>query len=140
MVKKNTLLLIAFILWSITEFNILIIGMVSYREHITIINFILSVVVFLISHYFLFRSIVKKHIERIVSYNNELQFIFKFIDIKSYIMLCTITFLSLLFQKYDFLPEVFIAIVYLGFGSALFYNGIILGLNYLKQVKKSKIK
>lgn len=46
-VKKRTLLLIACIVWSIAGFNVLRIGIWAYPPYLSIINFLLSIIVFL---------------------------------------------------------------------------------------------
>ena len=45
-VKKRTLLILASIVWLIAGFNIIRIGILSYTGHVTVVNILLSVLVF----------------------------------------------------------------------------------------------
>ena len=45
-VKRNTLLLIACLVWSAAGINILRIGLIAYPPNLSIVNFLLSAVVF----------------------------------------------------------------------------------------------
>ena len=60
-VKKRTLLLIDCIVWSIAGFNVLRIGIWAYAPYLSIINFLLSIIVFSLFQYFIFGRLVKKH-------------------------------------------------------------------------------
>ena len=53
-VKRNTLLLIACLVWSAAGFNILRIGIMAYPAYLTAINLLLSGVVFVIFQHFIF--------------------------------------------------------------------------------------
>lgn len=53
-VKKKTLLLIACIVWFMAGFNILRIGILSYPPYLSIINILLSIVVFSVFQHFIF--------------------------------------------------------------------------------------
>ena len=58
-VKKRTLLLIACLVWGIAGFNILRIGLLAYRPYISVLNVILSLLVFAIFQTFIFGRLVK---------------------------------------------------------------------------------
>lgn len=58
-VKKKTLLLIACIVWFMAGFNILRIGILSYPPYLSIINILLSIVVFSVFQHFIFGRLVK---------------------------------------------------------------------------------
>lgn len=45
-VKRNTLLLLACLVWSAAGFNILRIGLLAYPAYGTVVNYLLSVLVF----------------------------------------------------------------------------------------------
>lgn len=45
-VKRNTLLLLACLVWSAAGFNILRIGLLAYPGYVTVVNCLLSVLVF----------------------------------------------------------------------------------------------
>ena len=67
-VKRNTLLLLACLVWSIAGFNILRIGLMAYPAYRTILNILLSILVFGVFQKFVFGKLVKKHTDRINSY------------------------------------------------------------------------
>ena len=60
-VKRNTLLLIACLVWSAVGFNILRIGLIAYPPYRSVLNFLLSVLVFAVFQKPIFGKLVKKH-------------------------------------------------------------------------------
>lgn len=82
-VKRNTLLLLACLVWSLAGFNILSIGIMTYIGYLSIINLLLSVLVFTFFQIFIFGKLVKKHTARINAYLEERHFFLKFFDGKS---------------------------------------------------------
>ena len=70
-VKRNTLLLFACLVWSAADFNILRIGLISYPPYRSVLNFLLSILVFAVFQKFIFGKLVKKHTTRIRSYKEE---------------------------------------------------------------------
>ena len=56
-VKRNTLLLLACLVWSAAGFNILRIGLTAYPAYLSVLNFLLSVLVFAVFQ----RFILDKH-------------------------------------------------------------------------------
>ena len=64
-VKRNTLLLLACLVWSAAGFNILRIGLMAYSAYYTMLNYLLSVLVFVVFQKFIFGKLVKKHTARI---------------------------------------------------------------------------
>ena len=77
-VKRNTLLLLACLVWSAAGFNILRIGLITYPPYRSVLNFLLSVLVFAVFQKFIFGKLVKKHTNRIHSYVEERHFFLKF--------------------------------------------------------------
>lgn len=67
-VKRNTLLLLACLVWSAAGVNILRIGLMAYPAYLTVLNCLLSVLVFAVFQRFIFRKLVKKHTARINAY------------------------------------------------------------------------
>ena len=53
-VKRNTLLLLACLVWSAAGFNILRIGLTAYPAYLSVLNFLLSVLVFAVFQRFIF--------------------------------------------------------------------------------------
>lgn len=82
-VTKKTLLLRACGVWVLAGFNILRIGLLSYPPYISVINFLLSAIVFSVFQYFIFGRLVKKHTVRIKNYEEEKHFFLKFFDVKT---------------------------------------------------------
>ena len=64
-VKRNTLLFLAFLVWSVAGFNILRIGLMAYPAYRSAVNYLLSVLVFAVFQKFIFGKLVKKHTARI---------------------------------------------------------------------------
>ena len=83
-VKRNTLLLLACLVWSAAGFNILRIGLMAYPAYLTVLNTLLSVLVFAVFQYFIFGKLVKKHTARIQGYPEERHFFLKFFDGKAF--------------------------------------------------------
>ena len=84
-VKRNTLLLLACFVWSAAGFNIFRIGFIEYKPYHNIINYLLSVLVFVVFQIFVFSKLVKKHTERISNYTEEKHLFIKFFDGKSFV-------------------------------------------------------
>ena len=83
-VKRNTLLLLACLVWSAAGFNILRIGLMAYPAYRTVWNFVLSALVFAVFQIFVFGKLVKKHTARITAYLEERHFFLKFFDKKAF--------------------------------------------------------
>lgn len=137
-VKKNTLLLLAAIVWIIAGFNVFRIGFLSYGPYLNFINIIVSVVVFTVFQYFIFGRLVKKHTLRIESYTEERQFFLKFFDIKSFIIMAVMISGGIGIRAFHLVPEQFIAFFYSGLGASLLLAGILFGSNYVKAIRAAK--
>ena len=83
-VKRNTLLLLACLVWSAAGFNILRIGLSAYPAYRALVNYLLSAVVFAVFQKFIFGKLVKKYTARISAYEEERRFFLKFFDLKSF--------------------------------------------------------
>ncbi len=77
-VKRNTLLLLACLVWSAAGFNILRIGLAAYSARLTALNLLLTGVVFFLFQR-LFGRLVKKHTARIRAYQEEKHFFLNFL-------------------------------------------------------------
>lgn len=86
-VKRNTLLLIACLVWSAAGFNILRIGVLAYPAYLRVWNFLLSALVFTVFQIFIFGRLIKKHTTRIGGYGEERHFFMKFFDVKSFLIM-----------------------------------------------------
>lgn len=137
-VKKRTLLLLASFVWLIAGFNILRIGIESYTGHVILINITLSIFIFIIFWWMVFNKLVIKHTIRIKRYDEELQFILNFFDMKSFCIMAFMITFGLLIRNYQLLSNEYIAVFYTGLGSALFSAGLLFGKNYI-QYEKAKL-
>lgn len=131
-IKKENLLIIASIVWIVAGFNILRIGIESYRAHVTIINIFLSIIVFLIFWFIIFYKMTIKHTNRIRSYKENMQPFWNFFDTKSFFIMAFMIGFGITIRTFNLAPDVFIAVFYTGLGTALFMAGLLFGKNYYK--------
>lgn len=134
-VKKETLLLIACFVWSAAGFNIARIGLLVYPAYISILNIILSIVVFTIFQKFIFGPLVKKHTTRIHNYEEPRQYFWNFFDLKSFIIMAVMMTGGILIRSLKIAPEGFIAVFYSGLGASLLLAGILFGINYMRSLR-----
>lgn len=135
-INKIKLLLLAALVWIIAGFNILRIGILSYRSHISVLNLLISAAVFLIFWFMVFGKLVKKHTDRIVSYEEEQQFFLKFFDVKSFCIMAFMMTFGIGLRVSGLCPDVFIAVFYSGLGAALMLAGILFGYHFFKKGKE----
>lgn len=138
-VKRNTLLLIACLVWTAAGVNILRIGIIEYPPYISVINFLLSAAVFTVFQIFIFGRLVKKHTKRIDGYGDEKQLFIKFFDVKSFIIMAFMMTGGILLRSLHIAPPVFIAVFYTGLGASLLLAGLLFGKNFFVRVfRKNK--
>ena len=70
-VSRNTLLLIAALVWLIAGFNILRIGITAYLPYLSVFNIFLSIIIFVLFQKMVFGKLVIKHTSRINGYTDE---------------------------------------------------------------------
>ena len=133
-VKRNTLLLLACLVWSAAGFNILRIGLVSYPAYLSVLNLLLSVLVFVLFQRFVFGKLVKKHTARIHSYQEERHFFLKFFDGKAFAIMAVMMSGGIALRVSGIAPERFVAVFYSGLGASLLLAGVLFGRNYGKAV------
>lgn len=133
-VKRNTLLLLACLVWSAAGVNILRIGLQAYPAYLTVLNFLLSVLVFAVFQRFIFGKLVKKHTARIQAYLEERHFFLKFFDGKAFAIMAVMMSGGIGLRVSGLAPERFIAVFYTGLGAALLLAGGLFGRNYGKAV------
>ena len=107
-VKRNTLLLIACLVWSTAGVNILHIGLTAYPAYRSLLNYLLSVLVFAVFQKFVFGKLVKKHTAGIALRTSGLA------------------------------PKRFIAVFYTGLGASLLAAGLLFGRNYSRALSAAK--
>ena len=86
-IKKQNLLLLASLVWMIAGFNVLRIGIETYAEYQTVINYIVTIIVFLLFWFMVFYKLTNKHTIRIQGYEEEKQLFYKFFDLKSFLIM-----------------------------------------------------
>lgn len=129
-VQRNTLLLIACVVWSAAGFNILRIGLASYSPYASLVNFLLSVLFFAVFQRFVFGMLVKKHTTRITGYPEGRHFFLKFFDKKAFVIMAVMMIGGIGLRSSGFAPERFIAVFYTGLGASLLLAGLLFGRNY----------
>ena len=132
-IKKQYLLLLACLVWTIAGINIVRIGIEAYFNYFSMLNILLSAVVFVIFQVFIFGKLVKKHTKRILAYK-EKQWFIKFFDIKSFIIMAVMMIGGIWLRVSGVAPERFIAVFYSGLGTALLLAGILFGVHFLKNI------
>ena len=133
-VKRNTLLLLACLVWGAAGFNILRIGLIAYPPYRSVLNILLSILVFVVFQKFIFGKLVKKHTARIRSYIEERHFFLKFFDGKSFAVMAVMMSGGIGLRVSGLAPERFIAVFYTGLGAALLLAGGLFGCNFGKAV------
>lgn len=131
-VRRNTLLLIAALVWSAAGFNILRIGLLAYPPYRTVVNYLLSALVFTVFQVFIFGQLVNKHTARISAYEEELHFFLKFFDVKSFIIMAVMMSGGIWLRSSGIAPDRFIAVFYTGLGASLLTAGIRFGYQFVR--------
>ena len=137
-VKRNTLLLLACLIWSAAGFNILRIGLMAYPAYRAGINYLLSALVFVVFQVFIFGKLVKKHTARIGAYEEEFHFFLKFFDKKSFAIMAVMMTGGIWLRSSGLAPERFIAFFYTGLGASLLPAGLLFGRNFAKAAVAAK--
>ena len=123
-VKRNTLLLIACLVWGAAGVNILRLGVLAYPAYLSVLNFVLSALVFAVFQYFIFGRLVKKHTARITGYEEERHFFLKFFDVKSFIIMAVMMSGGIWLRSSGIAPDRFLAVFYTGlFASVISLSG-----------------
>ncbi len=135
-VRRNTLLLLACLVWSAAGFNILQIGLGAYPDYRTVPNYLLTVLVFSVFHVLIFGGLVKKHTARIAGYpQDERQFFLKFFDVRSFAVMAVMMFGGIGLRVSGLVPERFIAFFYTGLGASLLLAGLVFGRNFARAIR-----
>lgn len=140
MVSKKSLIGIASLVWMVAGFNVLKIGIETYADYVSLINIILSFIVFSIFWYMVFYKLVIKHTYRINSFKQPKQYFWKFFDMKSFIIMAVMMTGGITIRIFQLLPQQFIAVFYSGLGLALLLAGLLFGYNYLTKERERELK
>ncbi len=137
-VHKNTLILIAGIVWAIAGFNIVRIGLVAYQGNFIWWRGLLSIAVYAAFQIFVFRKMIKKHTARILEYEEERQNFFRFFDTKSYLIMAFMMTLGIGLRVSGVVPNTFIAFFYTGLGTSLLTAGVLFLVSYARVVRENR--
>ena len=137
-VHKNTLILIAGIVWAIAGFNIVRIGLVAYQGNFVWWRGLLSIAVYAAFQIFIFGKMVKKHTDRIQRYEEERQNFFRFFDTKSYLIMAFMMTLGIGLRVSGVVPNTFIAFFYTGLGASLLTAGVLFLISYARVLRESR--
>ena len=131
-VHKNTLILIAGIVWAIAGFNIFRIGLVAYQGNFIWWRALLSTAVYTVFQIFIFGKMVGKHTDRILQYEEERQNFFRFFDTRSYLIMAFMMTLGIGLRVSGAVPNTFIAFFYTGLGASLLTAGVLFIVRYIR--------
>ena len=137
-VHKNTLILIAGIVWAIAGFNIVRIGLIAYQGNFNWWRGLLSIAVYAAFQIFVFGKMVKKHTARILEYEEERQNFFRFFDTKSYLIMAFMMTLGIGLRVSGVVPNTFIAFFYTGLGASLLTAGVLFLISYARVLRESR--
>ena len=140
MVKKNTLLLLACLVWSAAGFNVLRLGLMAYPAYRGLWNYLLSALVFSVFQIFVFGRLVKKHTGRIGAYTEERHFFLRFFDVRSFAIMAVMMTGGIGLRASGLAPERFIAVFSTGLGASLLLAGLLFGTNFIKAACAAKDK
>lgn len=133
-VKKQTLLLIAGIVWLFAGLNVARLGILSYGLiSPSWLTYLLSVLVFA-AFGGMFVAMSSKHTARILAYEGMRPF-WNFFDTKSYLIMAFMMSAGIGLRAANVLPQVFVAFFYTGLGCALMGAGVVFVKNYLEYGK-----
>jgi hypothetical protein len=131
MVSRKSLLGISALVWMIAGFNILRLGVLAYRNNLSVIFVSLTVLTFL-PFGFMFQSMVRKNTIRIFSFKKDKILFLKFFPVTSYFIIALMMSLGILLRNDVRVPRYFISFFYTGLGAALFLAGVKFSLNYIR--------
>lgn len=139
-VKKQTLLLVAAIVWIIAGVSVVNVGakalislVQSDMEWLWLV--LTCMVMVFVGFFFMFKAVVRKHTMRILGYQDK-KTIFLFFDLKGYLLMAFMMGLGITLRVGNFLPTEFFAAFYNGLGSGLMVGGIIFLINYVKHSER----
>lgn len=133
MVKKQTLVLIAAIVWMAAGANIQRIGIAAalvVRWEWWMVLAALGVFALFFGMFF---QIVKKHLKRIYGYDGQRKHCFlKFFDVKAYILMGIMMTGGILMRTFGLIPDRCTAMFYTGLGTGLLIAGILFLVTYVR--------
>lgn len=133
-VKKQTLVLIAALVWTAAGANILRIGIAAALSVRWEWWMILSAIAVFGLFLAMFLRIVGKHLKRIYGYAERKHCFLKFFDVKAYILMGVMMTGGILLRTLGVIPDMCTAMFYTGLGGALTAAGLTFGAEYCKKL------
>lgn len=114
-------------------------GIISYMrlDRISYVHILLSLAVFC-AFGFMFYKMSMKHTKRIKGYREEYKPVWKFFELKSYIIMAVMMGGGIWLRSSGLAPEVFIAVFYTGPGCALALAGVLFRIMFFVYKKTAK--
>ena len=137
-IPKNGLLLLAGIVWSAAGFNILRIGILAYTAYWSVWNLLLSGSVYGAFQGLVFGKMVQKHTRRIMGYEEEKQYFYKFFDRKALLIMAFMMSFGIWLRVSGICPDQFIAVFYTGLGASLLTAGVLFFIRFAAAKRQMK--
>ena len=138
-VRKDWLLLVAGIVWLIAGTNIMIIAFQAAHGVWHLVSLVVAALVFCVFFFLIFGRLVGKHTHRILGYGDQKVWVFKFFDVKSYIIMIVMITAGVLIRRLHLMPDECIATFYAGLGSALLAAGVAFVYQFIKALKRNVV-
>lgn len=124
-VKKETLLIIAGLVWIIAGANVLRIGIVTWfgTSEELLFRICEATIVFLFFFILIFKKLYYKHTLRIEQKHDNKHCPFSFFDLKSWLIMAFMITLGISIRAFHLLPNSFISFFYTGLSIALIVTG-----------------
>ena len=137
MVRKQTLLLLAGIVWLIAGLNVLTVGINTWlaTEMEWYLKTGFAILTFSIFFFLIFQPLYKKYTARILSFEDK-NHIFSFFDVKGWLIMAFMITLGVNIRKFSLLPNTFITPFYTGLSIALSLTGFHFIKEWIIRLKK----
>lgn len=140
-VATEKLVIVAGVVWAIAGLNIFKLGIDAYtstawQPSILAALLVGTIAVFTLFHLMVFNKMVGKHVSRIRSYPDAKTNVFKFFDVKGYVIMAIMMGGGISLRMSGLVPSWFIAFFYTGIGLALVVAGVsFLGRHFAQRGK-----
>ncbi|MEN6389106.1 MAG: hypothetical protein ABFD04_01735 [Syntrophomonas sp.] len=134
-VNRNSLLLLAGMVWFIVGFNIMRIGTSALLSNLglPLLSVLVSLLIFALFFKFVFHKMVVRHCDRIRNYSEAQIMIIKFFDKRSYLIMAFMITLGVTIRSFHLLNPLCLGTFYNGLGGSLVSSGILFVVRYLGQ-------
>jgi hypothetical protein len=132
-ITTNKLFLVAGLLWTAAGAGILQIGIKAYLDG-PFTPWIppATALIFLLFYFVIFRKMVQKNEQRILSFESQKTSILHFLDKKGYLIMAFMMILGIALRTSGLVPLWFFAFFYTGLGTALLLAGLTFFAKYIK--------